>query len=138
MTLVSNFESLAAAAESTISTDIPVDMWPAFADLGLRVKGAAISSLAFNNKVFDGGVAGTAGNANFAEIHRLVQEALDPPPDLSSTIEASSEAGSAEEPRDRDAEASEPETDPDDATGDHDEPADELDTTRAADITATC
>jgi anionic cell wall polymer biosynthesis LytR-Cps2A-Psr (LCP) family protein len=149
MTLLTNFESLAAAAESTISTDIPADMWPAFAELGLKVKGATIASLAFNNKVLDGGVAGTTGAANFDEVRRLVDEALDPTPDLETTREVSNDPGVGQDsdedsqgsdepaPGSDDAEDDGPGNEPDDGA-DVEVEDDGPDATAAADISATC
>jgi hypothetical protein len=89
MNLLTQFQGLASATEDAVVTDIPANLWPAFADLGLKVKDAGITSLTFNNEILDGGAAGTTADPNYEEIHTLVQEAIDATVGLDDTVEAS-------------------------------------------------
>jgi LCP family protein required for cell wall assembly len=96
--LLTNFQALASAAGDTISTDIPPDLWSAFAELGLQVKNASITSVTFNNKIFDGGEAGYTFEPNWDAVHAIVQDALSTSSvDLSDTVETSTESASGDD-----------------------------------------
>ncbi|HEX6196529.1 MAG TPA: LCP family protein [Jiangellaceae bacterium] len=156
MNLLTKFQGLASAAEDAVATDIPPDLWSAFAELGLKIKSAGIASLTFNNEILDGGAAGTTADPNYEEIHTLVQEAISPEVDLDETVETSTDAGSGDGGPDessdgQDSEEStseESESQPDDdgtqseqSSGDGTEPASpapEADPTEPTDVTATC
>lgn len=71
--LAAAFPALAASAERNVETDIPAKQLPAFAELGLRVQGAPLRSLAFTNDVID------TADPDYVEIRALVQQALLPP-----------------------------------------------------------
>jgi anionic cell wall polymer biosynthesis LytR-Cps2A-Psr (LCP) family protein len=92
MEMLPRFESLAAATEKNIKTDIPAELFPAFAELGLRVKDATLTSLAFTNDVIP-----DRTDPDYDHIHTLVQEALNPAPDLDESIEASANANSGDD-----------------------------------------
>jgi anionic cell wall polymer biosynthesis LytR-Cps2A-Psr (LCP) family protein len=146
LTLLANFESLAAATEQNVATDIPADLWPAFADLGLKVQGANIESLPFTADVI------SPSDPDYTEIHALVEEALEPAPDLGTAAETSSgsspdgdaddesgdDGGSPDDTEGGDA-SEEPVGDgtgADEGAGDA-EPS-ETESTEAVDVTATC
>ncbi|CAA9387289.1 MAG: hypothetical protein AVDCRST_MAG35-191 [uncultured Quadrisphaera sp.] len=81
--LAAAFPALAASAERNVETDIPAKQLPAFAELGLRVQGAPLRSLAFTNDVVD------TADPDYVEIRALVQQALLPPaPEPSPTASA--------------------------------------------------
>ncbi|HSI92169.1 MAG TPA: LCP family protein [Jiangellaceae bacterium] len=97
MSLLPRFQALATATERNIKTDVPTDLFPAFAELGLKVKDATITSLTFTNQVIP-----DRSNPDYEHIHALVQEALNPPQDLGASIEASNGTGQAESSADDD------------------------------------
>jgi len=152
MNLLTQFQGLAAATEDAVATDIPPDLWSDFADLGLKIKNAGITSLTFNNEVLDGGAAGTTAEPNYEEIHALVQEALDPAVDLDETVETSTDAGPGNSGTDEstvdgqeseESASEETESEPGDteSSGEETEPAapdPEADPTDPAEVTATC
>ena len=92
--LLANFQALASAAGDTIATDIPSGLWSAFAELGFKVKNASITSVTFNNKIFDGGEAGYTYEPNWDGVHAIVQDALGASVDLTDTVETSAESAS--------------------------------------------
>ncbi len=137
MSLLPRFQSLAAATEKNIRTDIPADLFPAFAELGLKVKDASITSLTFTDEVIP-----DRSNPDYAHIHALVQEAINPPPAVDTSVEASNEAGPTDDP-------DEGETGPDGGTddgageetgGESDAPDDEPTSNpgQAVDVSASC
>src|SRR5690606_5807964 len=137
MSLLPRFQSLAAATEKNIRTDIPADLFPAFAELGLKVKDASITSLTFTDEVIP-----DRSNPDYAHIHALVQEAINPPPAVETSVEASNEAGPTDDP-------DEGETGPDGGTddgageetgGESDAPDDEPTSNpgQAVDVSASC
>ena len=73
-TLLRRYEALAGTAQQIVSTDIPTDMVPAFAELGLRVQAASVRSLPFTDVVIN------PANPDFTAIQQEVQQALEPPP----------------------------------------------------------
>lgn len=87
MNLLPHFQSLAAATERNIATDIPADMFPAFAELGLKVKDASLVSLPFTNEVID------PADPDYDAMQEIVAEALDPDPEPTATGTATADAG---------------------------------------------
>jgi LCP family protein required for cell wall assembly len=74
VTVIRRYESLASTAQRIVSTDIPTSMVPAFAELALRVQGSPVRSLPFTDKVI------YTGAPDYPAIHRLVRDAITPPP----------------------------------------------------------
>ena len=87
LSLLPRFQALASATEKNIKTDIPADLFPAFAELGLAVKDAAITSLTFTNAVIP-----NRSNPDYMHIHALVQDAISPPSDPTPTATSTSTA----------------------------------------------
>lgn len=73
VSMLPRFQSLARVAKGNVTTDIPTDMFPAFAELGLKVKDGKIASLPFTDDVVH-----DRRYPDYNRIHRLVAEALDP------------------------------------------------------------
>jgi LCP family protein required for cell wall assembly len=73
-TLLVNYQSVAAAAKNTITTDIPQSRLSAFAELGTRVKDGELRSLPFTDEIV------TYYEPDYALIRQLVTEALAGPP----------------------------------------------------------
>lgn len=151
MNLLTQFQGLAAATEDAVATDIPPDLWPEFAELGLKVKDSGITSLTFNSEILDGGAAGTTSDPNYEEIHAIVQEALDPAVNLDETVETSTDVGPDGGETDEHTENTEStedsgpeleEQEPDESSSEQPSGAetepDEADPTDPADVTATC
>ncbi|MFW6090862.1 MAG: LCP family protein [Actinomycetota bacterium] len=86
MNLLPRFQALAGATERNIATDIPSDMFPALAELGLKVKDASLTSLPFNRDVIN------PGDPDYGAIQEIVQEALAPDPEPTATSTAPVEA----------------------------------------------
>lgn len=132
--LLPRFLSLAAATENTVKTDIPQDLFPAFAELGLRVQKASIRSLAFTNEVIP-----DRTNPDYIEIHNLVEEALTAEPEPEPTADEISTDG-----QDDGAEESAPEdgeqdgTDAGEPDGEDTDETPEPDPTQAADLAKVC
>ncbi len=89
LNLLPKFEALASATEHNVATDIPADMFPAFAELGLKVKNASLVSLPFTKEVID------PANPDYEAMQTIVEEALTPDPEPSTT--AADETGSPDE-----------------------------------------
>lgn len=90
-TVLRRYESLAGAAQDIVSTDIPTSMVPAFAELGLRVKDAAVRTLPFTDQVIN------PANPDFGEMRRLVTGALAPPPPEATPAPGQAETGTGPE-----------------------------------------
>jgi anionic cell wall polymer biosynthesis LytR-Cps2A-Psr (LCP) family protein len=78
-TMLTRYESLAAATKDIVRTDIPADLFPAFAELGLKVKNRTIETLSLDNKFF-ASFGSSTSNPDYDPVHQLVQEALAAPP----------------------------------------------------------
>jgi LCP family protein required for cell wall assembly len=74
LTVLRRYESLAGTARRIVSTDIPQEMVPAFAELALRVQSGQVRTLPFTDKVI------YTGSPDYAFMRQLVDEALAPPP----------------------------------------------------------
>jgi LCP family protein required for cell wall assembly len=79
LTVLRRYESLAGTARRIVSTDIPQEMVPAFAELALRVQDGQVRTLPFTNKVI------STGAPDYALMRQLVSDALTPPPPASPT-----------------------------------------------------
>lgn len=145
MALLTKFESLAAATGKNIKTDIPAGMFPAFAELGLKVKNATLTSLTINRDVIN------PGDPDYDHLREVVQAALDPTPDIEESIETSTDTGagdSSEESEaaleaggttDTDESSDEASTDDGETSTDSsDEPADEPDPEEPVDVSQAC
>jgi hypothetical protein len=112
-------------------------MFPAFAELGLKVQKASLTSLTINRNVIN------PGEPDYDHLHEVVQEALNPPPDLDDSIEASTgtgsgeatdeSSGSADADEPTDTEGSDPSS-PDAGI----DPTEEPDPTAPVDVTTAC
>jgi LCP family protein required for cell wall assembly len=78
-TMLTRYESLAAATKDIVRTDIPADLFPAFAELGLKVKNRPIETLSLDNKFFQSFGSSTS-HPDYDTVHQLVQDALAAPP----------------------------------------------------------
>ncbi len=134
MALLTKFESLAAATEKHIKTDIPAELFPAFAELGLKVKNASLTSLTINHAVIN------PGDPDYDHLRKVVEEALNPPPDLNDSIEASASASPGETDESGTDEPSSTDESSGDATSsDADaDPTEEPDPTKPVDVTTAC
>ena len=79
ITVLGRYQSLAGAAQRIVTTDIPQDMVPAFAELALRVQGAAVRTLPFTDKVI------IPADPDYLAMRQLVDNALAPPPPVVET-----------------------------------------------------
>ncbi|MCV2490085.1 LCP family protein [Geodermatophilus sp. YIM 151500] len=70
VTLLRQYQELAATTQDIVSTDIPQSVVPAFADLALKVKGAGIRSVVFDDTVI------TPAYPDYDEMRFVVQTAL--------------------------------------------------------------
>ena len=70
--VLTNFQSILAAGQKTIQTDVPRSLLPALVDLGMKVKGTKLRSVTFTP-----GVAGFLSyNPNWDKVRSRVQKAL--------------------------------------------------------------
>jgi polyisoprenyl-teichoic acid--peptidoglycan teichoic acid transferase len=76
------FPDLAQSAERNVETDITASELDAFVELGLRVKNGELRSLPFTGDVID------TADPDYAEIRRLVREAITPPPSPAPSVVA--------------------------------------------------
>jgi LCP family protein required for cell wall assembly len=137
--MLTKFQSLAAATEKNIKTDIPAGMFPAFADLGLKIKNATLASLTINKEVIN------PGSPDYDLLHEVVEDVLSPVPDIGESIEASTGAGTNDpggpgEESNADADADESTSDAsDDASGDPAaDPTEEPSPDEPVDVTTAC
>lgn len=75
MTLLTRYEQIAEAVEDIVVTDIPQRVLPAFVDLGLKMRDASVTSLAFTDEVI-----ASRSNPDYQRIRALAAEALEPSP----------------------------------------------------------
>ena len=132
MALLTKFQSLAAATEKNIKTDIPAGMFPAFAELGLKVKSAKITSLTINRDVVN------PGDPDYDHLHEVVEEALAPAPEIDDSIEAATAAGTSDatdEPQEPDATTGE---DGDTSADSSSDPTETPDPEKPVDVTKAC
>ena len=75
MTLLRRYQALAEAGKEIVRTDIPKKLLPAFVELGLRVKGKPVRSIAFvtSDEFF-------SGDPDYAWVQSSVRRALQSPP----------------------------------------------------------
>jgi anionic cell wall polymer biosynthesis LytR-Cps2A-Psr (LCP) family protein len=136
MALLTQFQSLAAATEKNIKTDIPAGMFPAFAELGLKVKNAKITSLTINRDVVN------PGDPDYDHLAQVVEEALTPAPDVDDSIEASTGAGTSdpsEAPQEQDGTNDEATDEDGDASSDpSSDPTETPDPEKPVDVATAC
>lgn len=95
MTLLSRYQSVAAAGKKIVFTDIPRQLAPAFVDLALKVKDRQIKSVVFRNsdEFF-------SGDPDYDYLRTVVEKAISPPDTKPGTSS----------PRDPDRTPADPET----------------------------
>jgi LCP family protein required for cell wall assembly len=87
LTLLSRYQQIAATTQNIVTTDIPQSVVGDFADLGLKVKGAGIQSVVFDDSVI------RPAYPDYVKIRGLVQDALSgPAPSPKSTAPPAGEA----------------------------------------------
>ena len=74
VTVLTQYQALAATAKDILSTDIPQPLLSAFVDLGLRIQHGTATSVVFDNTVI------TTYDPDYDLIRATVQQAIDPPP----------------------------------------------------------
>jgi LCP family protein required for cell wall assembly len=79
VTLLSRYQELARTTQNILSTDLPQSMLDDVVDLGFKVKGTEIRSVVFDDTVI------SPAYPDYDKIRSMVQQALTPPPDTSST-----------------------------------------------------
>jgi polyisoprenyl-teichoic acid--peptidoglycan teichoic acid transferase len=79
MTLLTRYQQIAASTQNIVSTDIPQGVVGDFADLALKVKGAGIRSVVFDDSVIK------PAYPNYDKIRSVVEDALHPPAPGSSS-----------------------------------------------------
>ena len=90
MTLFRHYTDLAKAGKDVVYTDIPLELAPAFVELGLRVKDSKTRSVVFRTSEHF-----YSGDPDFEWMQETVQKAINPKPKKSN-----SPGGDAENPRD--------------------------------------
>jgi LCP family protein required for cell wall assembly len=88
LTLLSRYQQIAATTQDIVTTDIPQSVVGDFADLALKVKGAGIQSVVFDDKVI------RPAYPEYDEMRSLVQEALNTTPAPTPTPAQKAPAGS--------------------------------------------
>jgi polyisoprenyl-teichoic acid--peptidoglycan teichoic acid transferase len=78
LTLLTQYQEIAATAEEIISTDIPMSVLGDFADLALKIKDAGIQGVVLDDTVI------TPAYPDYDEIRELVRQALDSTPGTNS------------------------------------------------------
>jgi polyisoprenyl-teichoic acid--peptidoglycan teichoic acid transferase len=73
MTLLTRYQQIAASTQNIVTTDIPQSVVGDFADLALKVKGAGIKSVVFDDSVIK------PAYPDYNKIRSLVEDALHPP-----------------------------------------------------------
>jgi hypothetical protein len=89
--LLPRFQALAAATEKNVRTDIPADLFPAFAQLGAKIKNATLSSITLDRDVID------TSDPDYDHLHDVVHEVLNPPTETEPSGPASGAGETAEQ-----------------------------------------
>lgn len=81
MTLLRRYQALAEAGKEIVRTDIPKKLLPAFVELGLRVKGKPVRSIAFvtSDEFF-------SGDPDYTWVQSSVRRALQSPPARAGSV----------------------------------------------------
>jgi hypothetical protein len=82
VTLLKQYQELAATTKDIVSTDIPRSVLDDFVDLGLLVKDATTRSVVFDATLID------PAYPDYDEMRQIVENALAPPPDGAATDSA--------------------------------------------------
>lgn len=77
MTVATRYQSLASATKDMVRTDIPSDLFPAFIELLVDVKGSKIRSMSLDHDLF-AKIGGSPQNPDYEALHERVQEKLAP------------------------------------------------------------
>jgi polyisoprenyl-teichoic acid--peptidoglycan teichoic acid transferase len=86
MTLLSRYQQIAGTAQDIITTDIPQTVVGDFADLALKIKGAGIKSVVFDDSVIK------PAYPDYDKIRGIVEDAIHPPAPGASSGPATSTA----------------------------------------------
>ncbi|MBW8765110.1 MAG: LCP family protein, partial [Geodermatophilales bacterium] len=89
MTLLTRYQQIAATTQDIVSTDIPQAVVGDFADLALKVKGAGIRSVVFDDSVIK------PAYPDYDKIRSLVQQALSTPSPAAAAPAAPAATGTA-------------------------------------------
>jgi hypothetical protein len=73
VTLLTRYQQIAASTQNIVSTDIPQSVVGEFADLALKVKGAGIKSVVFDDSVIK------PAYPDYNKMRSLVEDAIHPP-----------------------------------------------------------
>jgi polyisoprenyl-teichoic acid--peptidoglycan teichoic acid transferase len=87
MTLLSRYQQIAATTQDIVTTDIPQSVVGDFADLALKVKGAGIQSVVFDDSVI------RPAYPDYDKIQTVVQDALVGPPVAPAPVETPAATG---------------------------------------------
>jgi hypothetical protein len=89
VTLLSKYQELAATTKDIVETDIPQSALDDFVNLGFSVKDASVRSVVFDESLIK------PAYPDYAKMRRLVDQALTPPSQSTSTSASSSSSSSA-------------------------------------------
>ena len=89
MTVLTRYQQIAATTQDIVSTDIPQAVVGDFADLALKVKGAGIRSVVFDDSVIK------PAYPDYDKIRSLVQQALSTPSPAAAAPAAPAATGTA-------------------------------------------
>jgi LCP family protein required for cell wall assembly len=92
VTLLEQYQELAATTKDIVSTDIPRSVLDDFVDLGFLVKDATTRSVVFDESLID------PAYPDYDEMRRIVEEALAPPSDGAATDAPSTGSPSSSSP----------------------------------------
>ena len=74
-TLLSQYQSLAAAAGDIITSDVPADLFPPLIELMVKVRSQPLESLTLDNEFF-GSMGTTSSDPDYDQLHARIQEIL--------------------------------------------------------------
>jgi polyisoprenyl-teichoic acid--peptidoglycan teichoic acid transferase len=89
VTLLTQYQELAATTKDIIETDIPQSALGDFVDLGFLVKDATVRSIVFDQKLIN------PAYPDYVKMRQMVQAALAPPPTSSTGSDAKPDGGTA-------------------------------------------
>jgi LCP family protein required for cell wall assembly len=89
VTLLKQYQQLAATTKDIVSTDIPRSVLDDFVDLGFRVKDANVRSVVFDSKLIN------PAYPDYDQLRQVVTDALAPPASASSTSSAPASSAQA-------------------------------------------
>jgi LCP family protein required for cell wall assembly len=77
LTVATRYQSLASATKDMVRTDIPSDLFPAFIELLVDVKGSKIRSMSLDHDLF-AKIGGSPQSPDYEALHESVQDKLAP------------------------------------------------------------